>query len=1055
MADVLGEAYLRQLVVGAATIAERLHGTFRPIDSEASTELGQARLAQWRAKIGGVDPSAFARRLAWLDTTPEAAQRRLGMLQFTGQLPDWTEWITRSLAAIEQRPTEVPPCPFGALIAPFVAEARRSLAPMLAPGFTPAAIDALFGDLAEVLSHLAAPAFYVKFAAQRASGGVADMAASSTTLYNAFVATMLSGGMQALLLDYPVLARLVATTLADFVANTSAMAKALAADEAEIARLFTDGVSPGKVAGLRTSLSDRHNGGRTVSILTFERGLALVYKPRNIDVEQAWFSWLAELNDTGDEFGLLRVLSCESHGWVEYAAPAACAEASDLTAYYRRAGMLLATLYAVEASDCFFENIVARGAWPLLIDMETLMHPVVRGPSDLSPAEAVADDMLFNSVFRAGFLPAWEMGPAGHCVDISGLAAVPGQITSYVRRVWRDAGTDAMCLAQEPILVESSDHLPSANGVPGQAIDHVEALVAGFAQTYRRLMTEAPRWAGADGLARRFAGSEIRFVFHATRIYGLVLKRLGAPRHLRNGAERSIELDVISRFYLESRKQIAFGPLLDAEIAALERLDIPKFTVRATERGLRLPTGIVLEDLFEESAIERVQRRILALDEADLQLQEEFIRASLGLAASVVQHVPSSAEAPAEAAPAVAPRELIEEARRIGEELAGKAILSGDAATWIAPQLLPGSNRHEFRPLRMDLYSGIAGVALFFAALARMTGSGRELSLAALATLRRYLHAATPEQMVREGYTLGAATGAGAFVATLAWCGDLLEQPELCAEAAAFATKISPAWIGDDTAFDVMSGSAGAIMGLLCLHRRCPDPAVLGKAVHCGDHLLATAVPSGAGIAWPSPGGGLPLTGFSHGAAGVAAALHRLAEASAETRFVTAAAQAIATENDAFDSTVGNWRDHRHGGSDLATAPRYMTTWCHGAPGIGIGRASHCQAAEYRRDLAVALSTTERYGIGDRDGLCCGALGRADLFLLPAARILDPAAPARAHAWAGQVLARRRQAGGYRLAGHGGQEFFDPSFFQGLSGIGYQLLRIAAPQALPSVLGWE
>jgi hypothetical protein len=32
---------------------------------------------------------------------------------------------------------------------------------------------------------------------------------------------------------------------------------------------------------------------------------------------------------------------------------------------------------------------------------------------------------------------------------------------------------------------------------------------------------------------------------------------------------------------------------------------------------------------------------------------------------------------------------------------------------------------------------------------------------------------------------------------------------------------------------------------------------------------------------------------------------------------------------------------------------------------------------------------------------------------------------------------------------------FEPSFFQGLSGIGYQLLRLAAPERLPSVLAFE
>jgi lantibiotic modifying enzyme len=32
---------------------------------------------------------------------------------------------------------------------------------------------------------------------------------------------------------------------------------------------------------------------------------------------------------------------------------------------------------------------------------------------------------------------------------------------------------------------------------------------------------------------------------------------------------------------------------------------------------------------------------------------------------------------------------------------------------------------------------------------------------------------------------------------------------------------------------------------------------------------------------------------------------------------------------------------------------------------------------------------------------------------------------------------------------------FAPAFFQGLAGIGYELLRIAHPRALPSVLTWS
>ena len=33
--------------------------------------------------------------------------------------------------------------------------------------------------------------------------------------------------------------------------------------------------------------------------------------------------------------------------------------------------MLLCLLYALEASDCFFENLIAASGYPVLIDVET------------------------------------------------------------------------------------------------------------------------------------------------------------------------------------------------------------------------------------------------------------------------------------------------------------------------------------------------------------------------------------------------------------------------------------------------------------------------------------------------------------------------------------------------------------------------------------------------------------------------------------------------------------------------------------------------------------
>jgi lantibiotic modifying enzyme len=49
-------------------------------------------------------------------------------------------------------------------------------------------------------------------------------------------------------------------------------------------------------------------------------------------------------------------------------------------------------------------------------------------------------------------------------------------------------------------------------------------------------------------------------------------------------------------------------------------------------------------------------------------------------------------------------------------------------------------------------------------------------------------------------------------------------------------------------------------------------------------------------------------------------------------------------------------------------------------------------------------------------------------------------------------VAQADKIGEYQLFNNLSNPVFSPSFFQGTAGIGYELLRLAYPEALPSVL---
>ena len=120
-------------------------------------------------------------------------------------------------------------------------------------------------------------------------------------------------------------------------------------------------------------------------------------------------------------------------------------------------------------------------------------------------------------------------------------------------------------------------------------------------------------------------------------------------------------------------------------------------------------------------------------------------------------------------------------------------------------------------------------------------------------------------------------------------------------------------------------------------------------------------------------------------------------------------------------------------------------TWCNGNVGTELG---HIHYGLSPPPGPSTISDTSSADLGATDLPCCGNLGRAELFL--SAGCVDLATDL-VH----RVVERARQAGSYQV-GHGIPDArWVPGFFQGLSGIGYQLLRTSAPQVLPCVLAFE
>jgi lantibiotic modifying enzyme len=195
---------------------------------------------------------------------------------------------------------------------------------------------------------------------------------------------------------------------------------------------------------------------------------------------------------------------------------------------------------------------------------------------------------------------------------------------------------------------------------------------------------------------------------------------------------------------------------------------------------------------------------------------------------------------------------------------------------------------------------------------------------------------------------------------------------------------------------------------------------------------------------------------MSHGASGMALALLAAGRLVNHPPFIHAAIRAMCYERSCFDPTRMNWPDYRIlPGRNSDEGLAWMWAWCHGAPGIGLGRLDALGSSddpELASDLAAALTSTARFGFGSNDSLCHGDLGNLELFVR-AYELGYRGEWEDALASHSSRLVTRLQEGHWRCGVPGGVE--TPGLMTGLAGIGYGLLRIAAPERAPSLLALE
>ncbi|WP_233442234.1 type 2 lanthipeptide synthetase LanM family protein [Lentzea atacamensis] len=736
--------------------------------------------------------------------------------------------------------------------------------------------------------------------------------------------------LPALFARYPVLARLLAQACEQAVSAHHELSSRFTRDRPEIVRVIFGGRDPGTLASIETDRGDAHQQGRTVAVLTFESGDRLVYRPRPVGLHEhfsAQLDWLS--TRTGISFRSPRLLVRDGYGWLEFVSCEPCADVAGVAEFYRRLGALLALLYAVDGTDMHYENLIACGDQPVLVDVETLFHPT---PATSDDPAALA---LARSVHRTALLPHVLLGDNG-VADVSGVGGDHGVLSPLNVVDWADAGTDRMRLVRRPRESSGASNRPVLGGVPAEPADYQDSLMAGFRAGYDAIVT------GRDELlrlVRACADDEVRFVARATRQYAVLLDESTHPSVLADAMDRDLAFGVL----------VIDDPLLDRlvpfEVADLWHGDVPLFTCRPSSRDLWTTSGLRLPGMLPEPGLRAVERKIAAMSEVDRHDQQWVIAASLASRPRPVSHHSGGALPGHVAAVDPDPARLLVAACGIADQILAHAVTGRDRVNWLGLELV--DDRHwTVQPLGAGLSNGYTGVALFLAELGALTGAARYVDFArdAVRPLRSLLSsfAASPGLVAAVG---GGFHGLGGICYGLARLTPLLGlDPGLLST----AVSLMPL---EDSSFSVVDGVAGSLAAMLAVG----TPESLALADHYASVLRGAICRA---------------NGFARGHAGIGWALRRYA-ATVCDESIDVAGQTF-LESDAIDPTDTGWCSGLAGAAMASDDDRLCTvlasreplrdmSLCHGELGVVEALSARHPGAATRR-TALLLGALDEHG---------------------------------------------------------------------------------------------
>ena len=868
--------------------------------------------------------------------------------------------------------------------------------------------------------------------------------------------------------EYPVMFRLMVETVNNWILSTSEFIEHFYKDSLELNDVF--GIS-NRIKKVDLSVSDSHNGGKSVIIVHTDNNKLVVYKPRNLELDENFQKTLKLFNEVmGSELYSIKILNKGSYGWTEYVMHEPCKDGFDMETYYKELGELLFILYILRGNDIHYENIIAHGRHPVLIDLETVFHNKTNEFEKMSAADRIYE-VIENSVRRVGILPNIIWGKDGDVgVDVSAMTNEENKEIPIERASISSILTDEMRIDYRKSILKKKSNAPFVRDVQIDVSKYKQNLKYGFINSYEKFLTDSNKIKLKID-TEKYNNIYSRQIMRATQYYSSMIQLSFHPDFLRSGLDREM---LFSRLWIQVEEENKLERISGLEFLSMLKNDIPMFLSKINSCDVQDGNGKIVEKFFKNSSVDLVIKKINNINKKDLKIQSLLITTALNY--DPKYNFAENKETKHEKILKITKKrrsyndikkEFIEISRNLANYLIENSFIgdNGDVS-WIDMNIVgEKTNDWNMVPIGLDLYSGVSGILIYFVYLYKETNNKKYLNVVrqCYESIRIYFDRKDKYDRDKDKILFGGFSGETPLIYALIILekelGDLFNLVEI--ESMRNSVLLScEENLNKSKDHDVIIGSAGVIVILLKYYEFTKKREILDIIKVYAEEIIKGFVTMDNGvIAWQGSFAKRPLGGFAHGTSGIVWVLAKLYELTKDDRYLDIIERGLKYEDILYRANVNNWSDQRETDDGIKYDDidnNIPVAWCHGASGILLNRLclkkmdiplSSKRKQKIEVDIFNAIETCLKYGLGRSHCLCHGDFGNIEILLFASEIMKDEKIKEKCDTYMEYILNDLKN-GKWKC----GIPYKDsPGMMVGLSGIGYGLLKLCNP-SLPSIL---